>query len=79
MEQVFDDGPGDHGEPGEGVDPVLPRLSHELLAASLGTEVLDSDGVGWSGAGAVADLDECWVITGGNPFSELVEVGGPPA
>ena len=76
IEQVY----GDHGDvTGESDrlgaeafdDPVLPRLTPELLAAYLGTEVVDSEAVVWSGLGAVPGLDDVWVITAENPFSEL--------
>jgi hypothetical protein len=59
-------GPGESG----GVDPVLPRLTPELLAAYLATEVVEDDGVVWSGVRAVERLEACWVITAENPFSE---------
>ena len=66
------------GEPGREdpepfADPVLPELTPGLLAAYLGTEVVDDDGMVWSGAGAAAGLEGAWVITAENPFSELRE------
>jgi hypothetical protein len=54
-------------------DPVLPRLTTELLAAYLDTEVVAADGAIWSGLGALATLEDAWVITAENPFSELCE------
>ena len=60
----------EHGAP---ADPVLPRLTAELLVAYLGTEVVAPDGTVWSGVRAVASLDDAWVITAENPFSELRE------
>jgi hypothetical protein len=76
VEQVYDGYADDAGESdrlgAEALDdPVLPRLTPELLAAYLGTEVVDSDAVVWSGPGAVPGLEEAWVITAENPFSEL--------
>jgi hypothetical protein len=75
---VYDDASSGSGEsdatPGVDLaDPVLPRLTPELLDAYLGTEVVDARGAVWSGAGAAVALDECWVITAENPFSELWE------
>jgi hypothetical protein len=54
-------------------DPVLPQLTEQLLAAYLGTEVVAVDGTLWSGSGAVSSLEDAWVITAENPFSELRE------
>ena len=51
--------------------PGLPRLGSELLSAYLGTEVVDTHGLVWSGAGATEQLAAAWVITAENPFSEL--------
>jgi hypothetical protein len=75
---VYDANPRVTGEPGpldDGAlaDPVLPRLSAELLAAYLGTEVVAQDGTVWSGLGALDRLEDAWVITAENPFSELRE------
>jgi len=76
FEQTYDGDAGVTGEPeplgGEALaDPVLPRLTADLLAAYLGTEVVDGDGVVWSGSGAAPGLADAWVITAENPFSEL--------
>jgi len=73
---VYDDDAdvtGESGRLGAEVlaDPVLPRLTPELLAAYLGTEVVDTAAVVWSGLGAVPGLEDAWVITAENPFSEL--------
>jgi hypothetical protein len=67
IEQTCDaDGEG----PGESAgDP--PPLTHELLAAYLATEVVDGNGVVWSGPGALDRLETCWVITAENPFSQV--------
>jgi hypothetical protein len=78
FEQTYDGDAGITGEPdplvGEGIaGPVLPRPTADLLSAYLGTEVVDGDRVVWSGSGAVAGLEETWVITAENPFSELRE------
>jgi hypothetical protein len=54
-------------------DPVLPRLTAELLEAYLGTEVVAADGTVWSGLRAVEHLGDAWVITAENPFSERRE------
>ncbi len=54
-------------------DPVLPRLTAELLEAYLGTEVVAADGAVWSGPRAVVRLEDAWVITAENPFSERRE------
>ena len=66
---MYDDGPGGAGEPDQLDDPVLPPLTAQLLAAYLATEVVDADGVVWSGVGALQALAGCWVITAENPFS----------
>jgi hypothetical protein len=78
FEQTYDDaadvtGESDRLGAGALADPVLPRLTADLLTAYLGTEVVDGDGSIWSGSGAVAQLDGVWVITAENPFSELRE------
>jgi len=78
VEQVYDGAANGSGEPdplgGDALaDPVLPHLTADLLAAYLGTEVVDGRGVVWSGLAAVADLEDAWVITAENPFSELRE------
>ena len=70
IEQAYDTTRTEPGESGV-VDPVLPRVTPELLAAYLATEVVDDDGVVWSGVRAVERLEACWVITAENPFSEL--------
>ena len=69
IEQAYDTTRTEPGESGV-VDPVLPRLTPELLTAYLATEVVDDDGVVWSGVRAVERLEACWVITAENPFSE---------
>jgi len=66
---VYDDRHGGTGELDHLDDPVLPPLTDELLAAYLATEVVDADGVVWSGQDALRALAECWVITAENPFS----------
>jgi hypothetical protein len=60
-------------DPGPLADPVLPQLTPGLLAAYLGTEVVADDGTVWSGPGALSALEDAWVITAENPFSELRE------
>jgi len=69
IEQMYDSGSRASGETGG--DPVLPALTQELLAAYLATEVVDENGVVWSGATALDRLETCWVITADNPFSEV--------
>jgi hypothetical protein len=50
---------------------VPPVLDDDLLAAYLATEVVDDDGVVWSGSGAARELAVTWVLTAENPFSEV--------
>lgn len=42
----------------------------DLLAAYVATEVVDADGRVWSGAGAEDLVEETWVVTAENPFSQ---------
>ena len=67
IEQTYDMLPDVPGEAGG--DPVLPALTPELLAAYLATEVVDGNGLVWSGVDALDRLETCWVITADNPFS----------
>jgi len=69
IEQTSDIGAGASGETGG--DPVLPPLTPELLAAYLATEVVDGNGLVWSGVDALDRLETCWVITADNPFSDV--------
>jgi hypothetical protein len=78
VEQVYDMNRPTTGEPRTlerrvVADPVVPRLTEELLAAYLGTEVVAEDGTVWSGSRAVESLEDAWVITAENPFSEVRE------